>query len=298
MNVEKMSIFIPSQFFIPRQSLQLGRFVTDVDFLQEGHHDPSIDPPKCVVSPRSNFNGVQQNTWNRSFASALTSLMTVGFSKRAQAQVRIIAEQVKIYTLDNSDAWFETAVETSNTRRWIERQLEREKEMYMVVGFCTVTDARIVQHTAKDSQAKGQIGMPTALTLAAVTVVAPLGNLVDPTVGGTRQYLDSIQVQFVAPGEQICGVQYRKVRSGWLSSRAVDTLRLAKTQWSYYPTTVRCIDENDEDESEDDDAEAEEDDIIEVELEPYGFARGEWKVEELSGMDTLLSEASVNSARY
>jgi hypothetical protein len=140
--------------------------------------------------------------------------MAVGFSKQARAQVKIIAEEVKIYTLDNSDTWFETAVEISNTRRWIERQLARRKEMYIVVGFCTVTDTCIVQHTAKDSQAKGQIGIPTALTLAAAGVVALLGNLVDPTVGSTRQYLDSIQVQFVAPGEQICSVQYRKVCSG------------------------------------------------------------------------------------
>jgi hypothetical protein len=75
------------------------------------------------------------------------------------------------------------------------------------------------------------------------------------------------------------------------------TLHLSKTQWSYYPSTVRCNDENneDEDKSKDDKAEAEENNIIKVELEPNSFTRGEWKVEELSGMDTLFSEASVST---
>ena len=76
--------------------------------------------------------------------------MAAGFSKRAQAQVEITTEEVKIYTLDNSDSWFEAAVGTSSTRRWMERQLERGNEMYMVVGFCTVKDARIIQRIATE----------------------------------------------------------------------------------------------------------------------------------------------------
>jgi hypothetical protein len=63
-------------------------------------------------------------------------------------------------------------------------------------------------------------------TALAASGVIPFGNVVDPGLAGSHGRVENEQRQFMAQGEQICAVQYRKVRHGWLSSN--------KTQWERY----------------------------------------------------------------
>lgn len=181
-----------------------------------------------LVSLRDSYTGEHQTAINSGFGSTLISLISAGFSKRAKMNIRVAAEQVKTYTLDNSDCWFEEATGLEATRAWIEREFDRGHNIYIIIGFHTVTNASISQDSIDGKDASGQINIPASLSLAATGVVAPLGNTIDPGISIHQQGLDRAQSQFMAPGEQVCALEYRKVCHQWLSSKRVDKSRLSK----------------------------------------------------------------------
>jgi len=55
-----------------------------------------------------------------------------------------------------------------------------------------------------------------------------LGDIADPGVAANNIAKQGIQRRFVADGEQICAIQYRKVRFKWFSSRDLDAAMLEK----------------------------------------------------------------------
>lgn len=273
-----MTIIVP-QFFLPRDFVKLGRFITNIDHPHQGYHDPpSAEPPKQGITPRDSVVGLQHQGSNASFELALTSLMSASFSKRAKTQVRVTAEKITTYTLDNSDEWFDSVTRIPATRAWIERAVDRGEDLYMIVGFHTVTNARIVHQVVQGQGVGGHVNVPVSLTLTSVGVVAPLGNIIDPSVGGKYHDLDSTQAHFVAPGEQVSAFQYRKIRHKWLSSKTIDTSRLSKSpRWA---SVERGRDEEDG-----------EDDIIEVEAIPLDGLDGKWDEQEVADGETLLIRA-------
>jgi hypothetical protein len=120
-------------------------------------------------------------------------------------------------------------------RKWVEKIVNQGDDIYVIVGFHTVSNARIVQESVLGREVAGQIKSSLGLILAAISAVAPLGNIVDPHVNGHHQVIEGGQIQFVAPGEQICALQYRKVCHRWLSSRRIDKAFLSKNpRWVSY----------------------------------------------------------------
>jgi len=185
-----VNIIVP-QPFLPYDSIKLGRFITNVNHPNLRHHDPPCPkPPKQVVSPRDSYIGLHQKGTGTSFRSALTSLMSAWFSKRAKTQVRLTADQITTYTLDNSDEWFEDAVGIPATRTWIERAVDREDNIYMIVGFHAITNARIIQDIVQGGDVGGQINLPVSAAFAMFGVI-PIRNIMDPSAGANRHELDS-----------------------------------------------------------------------------------------------------------
>jgi hypothetical protein len=259
-----MTTILFPQFFIPVRSLKLGRFVTSVDHPHQDYHDPAYNfPPIASVSTSAQYGGVTRETRSSGFTSALTSLMSTGFSKRANTRVRISADRVQTYTLDNSSEWFREATSSEETRRWAERAIDQGDDLYFVVSFTTITDARIIHESVQAREHTGQISLPVGLSLNTAGVIAPFGDLVDPQVGGHRGSEAAVAEQFLAPGEQISAVQYRKVCHRWLSSKDIDKATLAKVpRWS---AGDRWRDEEEGVE-----------DILEINTDDIGQPEGEW----------------------
>lgn len=189
--------------------------------------------------------------------------MSARFSKGTRLKVRVTTEQLKRYVLDNSEAWFDEATHIPATRAWIERSLDRGHDIFMIVGFHTVTDASIRHESMAIASACGHAEVPVSLSLAAVGVVAPLGGITNPSTSLQKDGLDGERARFIAPGEQVCAIEYRKIRHKWLSSKRIEKCQLSDVrQW---PSMERARDEEDG-----------EDDIIEVELEDVGDLDGHW----------------------
>lgn len=272
---------IASQFFLPLSCVKLGRFITNIDHPHQGYHDPTCArAPEPAVSSRKSYVGLSHDSNNTSLGFAITSLMSAAFTRRSKHQVKVVADCVRTYVLDNSDEWFTEAMAKLDTRTWIERAIDTGDEIYMVVGFHTVTDARIGHAIARKNGSGGQINVPVGLTLATLGAIAPLGNILDPCVGGSQQSGHNLQSFFLAPGEQVCAFQYRKVRYRWFSSNSIDTSRLSRCpRWA---SVEKCRGEEDS-----------EDDIIEVQMMPLQEKEldGDWDRMETPVGEILLIRA-------
>lgn len=124
----------------------------------------------------------------------------------------------------------------------------------MIVGIQTLHDPHVVMASSRGSEAKGKVSVPVALAATTAGVVVSAfggGTDGDPSLLGDQARLMSGKSEYVAPGERVCALQYRKVRYRWMSSRVVDTLQLSKTRrWSCMEGEMRTAhdpDDSDED---------------------------------------------------
>jgi len=269
------SILFP-QFFLPVESVKLGRFTTSIDNPHQEYHDPPCaNAPETIISSREDYGGSHQDAVSAGFKSTLTSFMSSGISKRAKTGIRITTTQVNTYALANSGQWFTEAMSLEVTRKWVEKAIDQGDDIYLIVGFHTVSNARIVQESLLGREVAGQIKLPVGLTLAAIGAVAPLGNIVDPSVTGHHQAIEGGQIQFVAPGEQVCALQYRKVCHRWHSSRKIDKAFLSKnSRWQAYDRSRDDLEE--------------EEDIIEVETMELEEPEADWERDLAPGGEILL----------
>jgi hypothetical protein len=280
---------ISSDFFLPLGSVKLGRLVKSVEFPTLNYHDPPYpQAPEEKPVVRGQYVRVSQGENSAGFTTKLTSLMSSGFSKRANTKVRIETNAVKTYTLDNSAAWFTKATNFDDTRGWIERALGGNG-IYLVTGFHTVTDARIVHESIEGHQLAGEVTLPAGLSLAAVGAIAPLGGILDPAVAGHQRVLDGVKTQFVAPGEQICALQYCKISYRWLYRKNIDNLTLSKApRWTAKESWRKASVDEAKDEP----------DILEVATEELEQLEGDWEREEGEGGEILLMQSVEESDEF
>lgn len=272
---------VPADFFLPRDSVKLGRFITSIEYPHENYHDPPYKSQPCeLISPHESYNGEHQSTSKSAFTLTLTSFLSASFSKREKKKISVATEHVKSYSLGNSDGWFEEVTCLQATRAWLERQIDRGREIYMIVGFYTVTNAHIRQESVVGTNTGGNVNVAAGLSLATAQAIALHGEAVGPIVALLQQFQDGSQSQFMVRGEQVCVLEYRKVHHSWLSSKDLDQLRLSKVcQW---PSLDKARDE-----------EVGVDDIIKVELTDVQDLDEGWEKETVG--DYALYIRSVNN---
>ncbi|GMF67740.1 hypothetical protein COH20_005579 [Aspergillus flavus] len=266
------------QFFLPPTSVKIGRFLCNIDCPHQDYHDPALQSaPPVIEKVQTQYSGSEALSSTNTFASDLNALLSTWISTRTAAAIHTSTNQVKTYYLDNNEQWFRDAVQQEEVRKWMERVIDEGESIYLVVGYHTVLDARIGVQKSEGKEIGGQLTAPISAGLNASGVVVPLGGLVDPSVGGSRDHSESLEMQFEAPGEQIVAVQYRKVKFGFLSSRNVDTAALNKVaRWKRYDRP-RYL-------------QSEADDMVEVELEDLLDLDGEFE-EHRIGSETILFAA-------
>lgn len=222
--------------FLPIQSIRLGRFVRNLDEPQSDYLDPDSDtPPQPIVKPHLNYGEVQQNAAGKNFSAFLTSLVSSTWTKRRKQYVQVTTGQVTTYQLDNSGAWFKKAVKSQKSREWVKESIDQGDDIYMVVGYSTMLNAEVAEGSAEVAGTVGQLAIPLTASLAATGVVVPLSNVADPGISVNSAIHHGIRRQYVASGEQVCAVQYRKVCFKWFSSRDVDDAFLhGACRWKWY----------------------------------------------------------------
>ncbi|KAL9595914.1 MAG: hypothetical protein Q9179_004796 [Wetmoreana sp. 5 TL-2023] len=217
--------------FLSVESIRLGRLVRNIDEPQSDYLDPDCDlrPDSVVITPQSRYEEVQQSATDQSFTAVLTRLLSASRAKRNKVHTQVTTDRVTTYQLGNSGSWFKSAIKTLTAREWIKESIDQGDDIYVVVGFHTMLDAQVAEGAAVALESSGQLGLPvTGAALAATGVMVPLSDIADPRVAANKIKEKGIQRRFVADGEQICAVQYRKVRFRWFSSRDLDAALLEK----------------------------------------------------------------------
>ena len=225
------------QTFLSSESVRLGRFVRNIDEPQSDFLDPDCDLPSesIIVKPHLGYEGLQHNARDKSLATVLTRLVSASRTKRNKVYTQVTTDRATTYQLGNSGSWFKAAVKMEATREWIQESIDQGDDVYVVVGYHTLLDAKIIEGAAEVAESSGRLGLPVTEALAGTGVIVPLGDMADPEIAAKNSKTQGVHRRYVAIGEQICAVQYRKVRFKWFSSRDLDTATLEKgTRWKVY----------------------------------------------------------------
>ncbi|KAH7174205.1 uncharacterized protein B0J16DRAFT_348285 [Fusarium flagelliforme] len=248
--------FIPPQLFLPQNSVKLGRFITNIDHPHQNYHDPSANQtPGTLTSPLEALSGYTCKENSAGFSSVLSNSLSPALSEQLEARVKIKGQRVNTYVLDNPEEWFNQAMAALGTQTWIERQIDNDNRIFMIVGFSTITNARITHVIGRGPSTSGQVEIPDISTAVAGLPI-PFIESIEPSVGGDCNRSQNMQTCFTAPGEYICALQYRKVQHKWLSRKRLEALQLSKPpRWISVESSRGGEDNENEDEE----------DIIEVE---------------------------------
>ena len=223
---------LPSQFFLPLSAVSLGRFVISFDEPHQDFHDPpSNTKPDAMEKVQTLYDNIHHSANHQEAASQLTMFLSSFFSKRLIASLRVTADQAKTYYLNNAGQWVRDPVRAEDTQKWIERTIDEGEDIYVVVAYQTLLDARISEQLGGHSATGGRLTIPASAALAASGVVVPLTDLVDPGFSGSRSRTEDEQRRFTAPGEQVYAVQYRRIRWGWFAHSKFDKMTLKKKAW-------------------------------------------------------------------
>jgi len=270
---------LPSQLFLPLSAVGLGRFVISFDEPHQDFHEPRCTTgPDITETVQIQYDSIHHSVKHQNIASQLTNFLSSSFSKRLKASVRITADQAKTYYLNNAGQWFRDAVKSPETREWIERTIDEGEDIYIVVAYHTLVNARITAQLGGQSAAGGTMAVPVSTALTAYGVVVPFANVVDPGVGGFRGRIEDEQRQFMAPGEQIYAVQYRKVRWRWFARNKADEVTLETKAWWERYDRPRYLQSKPED-------------LIEVELEEDVTLEGDYDECEIESGESFVSIA-------
>ena len=248
--------FIPPQLFLPQNSVKLGRFITNIDHPDQNYHDPpATQIPGALTSPLEALSGYTCKENSAGFSSVLSNSLSPELSKQLNARVKIKGERVNTYVLDNPEEWFNQAMAALGTQQWIERQIDSDNRIFMIVGFSTITNARITHVIGRGHSTSGRVEIPDISTAVAGLPIVFIEGI-EPSVGEDWNRSQNIQICFTAPGEYICALQYRKVQHKWLSRKRLEAL-----QFSKFPRWISVESPQGGEDNEDEDDE----DVIEVE---------------------------------
>ncbi|KAF2722834.1 hypothetical protein K431DRAFT_283658 [Polychaeton citri CBS 116435] len=265
--------------FLDFDTVKLGRFTTS--FLQphRGHHMPELpEAPKVIKTPFSLDEHKERDT-KATFSTSITSFLSASFSKRSGSELHITPQTNTRYVLDNAEKYFEDAMSTDRTRRWIESAFIRRSKVYLIIGIHTMTDTRIIQGSSHGRQAGADITAAASLLFGAPGIAVPLDGSIEPTVTAEYQDRGRSQSNLFVGGEHVFAVEYLKVSHRWFSSRTADRLQLSsELYWS-------CLEGKQRDAYVD-----QEEDLIEVRFEDLGKPDGNWLVERVADQMVCIQE--------
>ena len=213
----------------------LGRLITDAKNPSQDFWPEDTSSFEAQIEQRS-FNDVHSalaENKRTAFHSKLTQFLFGDISHEKLSLDEIVSSESKYYFLTQPRLHFQRMCKDNETRRWIEDTL-REYPIFLVVGLVTVKEAAVVKKLMQSRQVGGGFEVPVLDILThGVSAMLPFGgdllNVGEEVDVGRKR---GTVLTFVAPGERVVGVQYRKLKfalfSSMYSDNAADTATLDK----------------------------------------------------------------------
>lgn len=225
-----------SKAFPTLTAATLGRLITDAknpsqDFWPE---DTSSSLQSQIEERAFNdlYSALGENN-RTAFRSKLTQFLFGHVAHDKVALDELVSSESKYYFLTQPRSHFQRMCKDMETRRWIESTL-RDLPIFLVVGLITVKEAVVMKKLMESRQVGGGAEVPVLdiVTHGATTVLPFGGNILN--VGGevdVKRQKDT-KLSFVAPGERVVGVEYRKLKfnvfSSMFSGKSADSATLDK----------------------------------------------------------------------
>ncbi|GIK05261.1 hypothetical protein Aspvir_009365 [Aspergillus viridinutans] len=127
--------------------------------------------------------------------------------------VQIEALEGFTYELRNPLQWFNALIEQPGSREWLQTMNRRGADIFLVTGCRSLQDARVTLHR-KHQKTNGINVMVDVGMVASAAAGAPLPVPTGLEIGiqAEQKTLDQQNEQYVAPGEQVFAIQYKKLR--------------------------------------------------------------------------------------
>ncbi|KAB2572501.1 hypothetical protein BFW01_g8976 [Lasiodiplodia theobromae] len=223
---------------LPGDSVKLGRLVLNIQYPEEDFYELEHPSPLGKVTTQSleTFSYSKEHTNAIGFEAFLTNLISAASGIEDSTAVSVSSASCTTRQLQDSGGFFTKLCEVDTARLWLERAFRRRDDVYLVTGIKTLIDPSV--SLSKSKTRDGSVSVQLPVTFAATTaagVPIPVSGILDPGVGGNISSKSGEKVSFVAPGEQIFAIQYRKVYFNWFSRKKVENTRLkAGNQWETY----------------------------------------------------------------
>lgn len=217
-------------------SVQLGRLVLDVKEPQGGYYDPP--EPVNTLPPYDSklFNDTVNDQKAITFAGYLTKLFAASHTSSSGININMKSSRCRTYQMDNSSTWYRKACKDEKTREWLNEQIENASDVFLIVGYQTLFNAKVNVEKDANRQTQGTAEIPVtdAMTHGASTQLTSSKPL-DMGVKGASSAKQSHQASLIGVGEQLYAVQFRRVKFDFRKSDTVEASKLAQEHvWLRY----------------------------------------------------------------
>jgi hypothetical protein len=197
-----------------------------------------VEPSQIQPSPLEDYREMLDAASGTSFGAKITELLSAGLGAAGREFVDLKSKYAKSYVLLNSTDIFDTKVVTDvAAQAWMEKAIRRGHSAYFLVGYYTLQDTSVVQDSGSAGRGHVQAGPPPA-----ATAQVPISGQIKHQAAVVHER------SFLAPGEQVYTVQYRKVRFGFLGKKeAKDAVLKGGKPWK-----VQLQDRGEDEDEEDD----------------------------------------------
>lgn len=158
-----------------------------------------------------------------SFTAKFLSYFHSKASCENSLRLELIASTCKLHYLRQPLLHFNRLCEDDNTKIWIE-ETHKYDPIFLVVGLLTVTDATVnhSQHGAIDAEVAATVPLTTPPTAVDIGLQFQ---------GGAYAHTSA---SFMAEGERVIGIQYRKVKVRRVFLKQADKPPLEGSRWVMY----------------------------------------------------------------
>lgn len=233
---------------LPGDAVALGRLVLNIQSPQQEFYQP--DPPiisadDITTQRLTKFNETLGHEKGSRVFALLSRFLHSSYGSESMSSSNISTALYTKYILLNSGDIFSDICEQQRARSWLQGAIARRRSVFMVVGLTALKNAQVRQQQgrASDTEVRAQIPISQAVSGG----VAGLGDALDVGAGAALSTRTETTTSFIAPGEQIFAVQYRRVEFERFSRRRVDSAFLESgNRWQVYMEAKGGEEESDE----------------------------------------------------
>jgi hypothetical protein len=258
----------------PKDVIALGTLIPDKRYPNlDAFPNPDVKPEDISSGDDKNFDAYLHAGSETSFQGMLGKIFTFGTTASSNETHRFTSDEAQMYFLKRPRDVFKALCAKEEVRKWLEEERENEAKTYFIIGYRTLTNAKLVDESSRSRGVDAKVQIPAGTLIG---IDPAMGGAADVGGSGTHERTEERSENYECSGERIYAVCYRKVKLKTVKGQ-FEGARLGKdNEWTSYQknrsgTTVTSAD-LDEDVSEDEEVVrnwelGEEDDVFEA-LDP------------------------------